>query len=255
MRLIQPPVPRSKTWPVRWNRSALCKDLRMRDPNWAEQLTAWSSLAMAAFSAVVAVFAYVAWRTARAALEASRLSSDAARASADAARAANEQTRLDGKAQTRPYVWVEIVPGMAGQRTFDLRIKNTGRSTARLLRLEFDSWPDPADDVASAVRDLFETPRTLPPGCSIRAMWRLEGNFTDGTTEAGLPKSGSIGVSYRGDDPDEPDYVETFDVMIERAGLWPVGETGPNPDGLPSDARKFYALGQALVRRVSELGR
>jgi len=29
----------------------------MRDPNWAEQLTAWSSLAMAVFSAAVAVFA------------------------------------------------------------------------------------------------------------------------------------------------------------------------------------------------------
>lgn len=227
----------------------------MTDPNWAEQVAAWSSLAMAVFSAVVAVFAYVAWRTAKATLEASRLSSDAARASAEAARAANEQARLDSKAQTRPYVWVEVVPGLAGTETYDLRIKNAGRSAARVVRLEFDNWPDPADDVASAVRALFETPRTLPPGCSIRTMWRLEGNFTDGSTEAGLPKNGSIGVAYRGDDPDEPDYVDMFDVMIERAGLWPVGESGPNPDGLPKDARKFYALGQTLVRRVSELGR
>jgi hypothetical protein len=43
--------------------------------------------------------------------------------------------------------------------------------------------------------------------------------------------------------------------MIDKAGLWPVGESGPLPDGLQGDARKFYLLGQALVRRVSELGR
>ena len=227
----------------------------MTDPNWAEQVAAWSSLAMAVFSAAVAVFAYVAWQTAKATLEASRMSSEAGRASAEAARAANEQARFDSKAQTRPYVWVEVVPGLAGTETYDLRIKNTGRSAARCVRLEFDNWPDPADDVATAVRELFETPRTLPPGCSIRTMWRLEGDFTDGTTEAGLPKSGSIGVSYRGDDPTEPDYLDAFEVMIERAGLWPVGESGPRPDGLSGDTHKLYVLGQALVRRVSELGR
>ena len=42
----------------------------MTDPNWAEQVAAWSSLAMAVFSAAVAVFAYVAWQTAKATLEA-----------------------------------------------------------------------------------------------------------------------------------------------------------------------------------------
>jgi hypothetical protein len=227
----------------------------MTDPNWAEQVAAWSSLAMAVFSAAVAVFAFVAWRTAKATLEASRMSSEAGRASAEAARAANEQARFDSVAQTRPYVWVEVVPGLAGPGTYDLRVKNTGRSAARGVRLEFDRWPDPADDVAKAVRELFETPRTLPPECSIRTMWRLEGNFTDGTTEAGLPKSGSISVSYRGDDPAEPDYLDAFDVMIDRAGLWPVGESGPRPDGLSGDARKFYVLGQTLVQQVSELGR
>ena len=210
---------------------------------------------MAVFSAAVAVFAYVAWQTAKATLEASRMSSEAGRASAEAARAANEQARVDSVAQTRPYVWLEVVPGLAGTGTYDLRIKNTGRSAARYVRLEFDNWPDPADDVATAVRELFETPRTLPPGCSIRTMWRLEGDFTDGTSEVGLPKRGSIGVSYRGDDPTEPDYLDSFDVMIDRAGLWPVGESGPTPDGLSGDARKFYVLGQALVQRVSELGR
>jgi len=86
-------------------------------------------------------------------------------------------------------------------------------------------------------------------------MWRLTGNFTDGTTEAGLPGRGRIAVSYTSEDPSKPHYRDEFDVMTSQSGLWPVGEDGPTPDGLHGDARKFYVLGQALVRRVSELGR
>ena len=102
---------------------------------------------------------------------------------------------------------------------------------------------------------MFVTSRTLPPRCSIRAMWRLEGKFTDGTNEAGLGREGQIIVDYTSDDPQTPAYSDRFDVMIDKAGLWPVGESGPNPDGLQGEAKKFYVLGQALVRRVSELGR
>ena len=66
--------------------------------------------------------------------------SDAARTSADAARTANEQAKLDSIEQTRPYVYVEVVPGLAGSRSWDVRIRNSGRSAARNLRLEYDSW-------------------------------------------------------------------------------------------------------------------
>ena len=188
-------------------------------------------------------------------LEASRLSSEAARDSAEAARAANEQACVDSKVQTRPLVWVEILPGLAGSENYDVRIRNTGRSSARDVRLEFSAWPDAPDDVTAAIRTLFHTPRTLAPGAAVRSFWQLEGSFTDGTSVAGLPSSGSIYVTYRGDDPSEPRYHDTFEVMIERADLWPVGESGPTADGLTGDARKFYILGQAPVRRISELAR
>jgi hypothetical protein len=199
--------------------------------------------------------AVVAWRTAKAALTASKEASDAAKLSAVAAQAANEQARLDSIEQTRPYVFAEILPGLAGTTTWDLRITNTGRSAARSLTLDYDEWPSTPDDVAQAVQELFRAERTLPPGCRVRSMWRLEGNFTDGTTEAGLGRSGTITVSYTSDDPSQPGYSDSFDVMIDRAGLWPVGEQGPTADGLKGDARKFYLLGQALVRRVAELDR
>jgi hypothetical protein len=71
------------------------------------------------------------------------------------------------------------------------------------------------DDVATAVRQLFETQRTLPPDCHIRAMWRLEGNFTDGRTEAGLGKEGRITLSYTSD--------EAFRPSCDVQGRWLVG--------------------------------
>jgi len=230
--------------------------LPMTEPSWADQVSAWSNLAMAVFSALVGVFAYVAWRAANAALIALREASEAAMASAEAARAAMDQARLDSVVQTRPYVSVEVVPGLAGVSTYDLRITNTGKSAARHLTLRYDKWPEPADDVAGLLREFFDTPRTLPPGTSIRSMWRLEGAFTDGTTEVGMGTSGTIEVSYVSDDPSQlAPYSDQYEVMIDKAGLWPVGDQGPDAGDLEGDARRFYLLGQALVSRVAELKR
>lgn len=227
----------------------------MSDPSWADQLSAWSTFATAVLTFLVVVIALVGWRTAKATLEASREASRAATMSANAAREENEQARRDSIERTRPYVFVEVLPGLAGVTTWDLRVTNSGQSAARELVIHYDRWPEDLDDVATAVRDMFETPRTLPPRCSIRVIWRLEGNFTDGTIAAGLGREGQITVDYTSDDPESPKYSDRFDVMIDKAGLWPVGESGPTPDGLQGDAKKFYLLGQALVRRVTELGR
>lgn len=218
-------------------------------PTWTDEVAAWSTLATAVLTAALLVMAFLAWRAAHATLDASR------RASA-AAESANEQARLDSIEQTRPYVFAEISPSLSGVGNFDIRVSNVGKSAARQLVLDYNSWPVDPDDVAASVKELFSTPRTLPPGCSIRAMWRLEGKFSDGTTEAGLGKSGSISVSYTSDDPSEPNYRDEFDVMIENSGLWPVGESGPEPGAeMKGDARKFYRLGRALVRRVAEASR
>lgn len=218
------------------------------EPSWTEVLAAWSTLATAVFTALLVILAVIGWQTAKATLDASRQASAAAEA-------ANEQARLDSIEQTRPYVYVEVVPGLAGIETFDIRISNTGRSAARELTLDAEPWPDQLDDVGQAVRDLFRTPRTLPPGCSIRAFWRLAGQFADGSTQAGMGTATRVSVRYFGSDPSQVAYVDHFEAMVDNAGLWPVPEAGPNPDGLSGDARKFYVLGQAMIRRVGELGR
>ena len=227
----------------------------MTYPARTDDLVAWSALATALLTLALVLMAYFAWRTAKQTLGASRRASEAASAAAEAARAANDQARSDSIQQTRPYVFVEIVPSLSGSPMYDVRIANSGRSAARALLIEYDSWPTELDDVAKAVNALFGTRRTLPPGCSIRAFWRLEGDFTDGTTEAGLGRSGTITVRYGSDDSSAPEYTDSFDVMVDSSGLWPVPESGPNPDGVHGEALKFYRLGQALVRRVGELAR
>lgn len=178
------------------------------------------------------------------------------RATLNAAEESSDQAKLDSIAQTRPYIFVEIVPGLTGQAAYYVRIANVGRTSARAVTINFDSWPDQLDDVASPLKELFETPRTLPPGSRIRSIWRIDGNFTDGSTEAGMPISvGTAVVTYKSDDPSRPTYADIYELRTDKSGLWPVSEDGPTPDGVSGSSRKFYLLGQALVRRVGELGR
>jgi hypothetical protein len=122
-----------------------------------------------------------------------------------AAERANEQAQRDSAAQTRPYVDVEIVPGLSGIACYDLRITNTGKTPARNLTLRYDAWPERPDDIAQALAEMFETPRTLSPSSSFRCIWRLEATdnsrFDDGTHEAGMPSGpGTVTVCYSGDD-------------------------------------------------------
>jgi hypothetical protein len=225
------------------------------DPNWTDALTAIAATATAILTLAIVVMAVAAWRVGKKTLEASIAASTAATASADAARVANEQAKRDSIEQTRPFVYAELVPSLAGNPNWDVRIVNVGRSSARNLTLSFDNWPDEPDDVATSVRDLFDTPRTLPPSASIRAMWRLEGNFDDGTSEAGMGKSGTITVSYTSDDPTHPRYEDVFDVRVDNSGLWPVSAAGPTPSGMTGDALKFYRLAQVATRHLGDLNR
>ncbi|RRD36818.1 hypothetical protein EII31_03770 [Leucobacter sp. OH2974_COT-288] len=179
----------------------------------------------------------------------------ASKAASDAAAEANSQAKIDSIAQTRPYVYAEILPSLAGKGSFDLRITNVGKTAAKGLHVQFDSWPEELDDIAEKIKNLFETERTLPPGASIRTFWRLTGKFTDGTEEAGMPGEGTIHLFYGSEDPSMPQYEDQYEVLIYRSGLFPVAEDGPNPDRLSGNQRTFYLLGQAIARAVGNLSR
>lgn len=231
----------------------------MVNPTWADNLSAVSAAASALLTLGLVVLALVAWRTASDTLEESRKASLAAQKSAAAAEAANEQLRRDSAEQTRPYVFAEVLPGLAGSPTWDIRISNSGKSSARELTLKPTCWPDRHDMAIRSLRELCETPRTLPPGCSIRALWRVgnaaAGDSVDGPDGLGMPDRASILVSYRGDDTEGAQFEDQFDMNTHGSGLWPIPEDGPEASGLSADNRKFYLVAQALTRRVGELGR
>ncbi|MDR0283333.1 MAG: hypothetical protein LBI33_00355 [Propionibacteriaceae bacterium] len=223
-------------------------------------MSAISELVTAALTVLLVVAAFVAWRTAKQALNESQRASLAAAESAKAAQKANEQAQVDSVRQTRPYVFVELVPSLAGVGCFDIRIVNAGKSSAKHLRLTSDRWPDPMDQVAIAVKRLFDTPRTLPPRCSIRSFWRLtptgSPSFADGSTEVGMPaEATTIGVTYSDDDGNPRCYSDNYSLMLEDSGLWPAPGSGPDGVGLKGDVRKFYLLGQAIARHVAHIAR
>ena len=220
----------------------------MTQPHWTQILSAWSTFGTAIITVMLLVAAVWAGCTAVKTMEASQQASIAAME-------ANVQAKRDSIEQTRPYVFAELIPGLAGESTYDIRISNVGKSSARNLSLTFSNWPEKSDELIEEIRILFETSRTLPPSCSIRSMWRLEGNFSDGRKVVGAPTQGTIGVTYTSDDPSGPEYADEFQFDLKGMGMWPVSSGGPDPNGLEGQYKKFYKLGQTIARNIRDLSR
>ncbi|MDR1078626.1 MAG: hypothetical protein LBL55_08210 [Propionibacteriaceae bacterium] len=227
-------------------------------------ITDWITAISAAFTTLLTfalvIAAFVAWKTAKHTLEESRKASQAAIDSAKAAIAANEQARLDSIEQTRPYVFAELVPSLAGPGCFDIRIVNVGKSSARGLRFECDPYPREPDDIAQSVIELLGKPRTLPPGSSMRLYWRLTASdgayLNGGSTEHGMPGEATlVRVSYTDGSVPGRAYEDEFWMVPDDVGSAPAPEGGPNGDNVPEDLKQFYKLGQVLVRRVGEITR
>lgn len=215
----------------------------------ASKVSAIASVVSAIASAVIASLTYFAWRTAKQALRASQEASEAARE-------ANIQAKNDSIAQTRPYVYAEVVPGIMCERSLDLRIVNVGRTSARELTLEFVNRSEDAsdsnvlDEIEASVRRLFETARTLPPSCSIRTVWCELGEEASESSSCkpkpkGMPLDGSIRLKYRSDDGTE--YSDQFDVLFWQSGLSPVPEKGSDS----GSCHDFYVVAQAISRAIS----
>jgi len=226
----------------------------MVTPSVTDWITAVSSVVYTLLTAGLLLAAVKAWRTASDALRASQTASNAAAEAANAARQSNAQAALDSVQRTRPYVFVELLPGLQGTGCYDLRIANAGQSAARKLSLDCESWPSIEDNITASIKSLFARHRTLPPGCSIRAVWRIEDTNLE-KQSSGMPPDVAINVRYTSDDPSGPQYDDVFEVSVSTSGLWPVPEDGSDPELLSGPAQHFYLLGQALVRRVGELSR
>lgn len=175
------------------------------------------------------------------------------------------QMRRDSEAQTRPYVYAQVVPSLAGIGSWDLIVKNVGRSAARNLTAELSIWPQDDDIVTQPLRTMFSTPQTLPPGAQLRAYWLMEppagSKMIDPQSGKEVSYTGvkdpvTVTFSYRGDGPSAAGYQDEFDLDTARIGLTPVASSGPEPkESLEPKDKEIYKILGYIVSQLGELRR
>lgn len=161
----------------------------------------------------------------RASRDANELTRAAQRSAAEKEAAAAEQMLDDSRRTTRPYVWAEVRTSLAGNGSYDLTLRNTGRSPARGLIVTTE-WPNPGDEFTDDLRTVLTTPRDLPPGGSLRLMWRITGSPTSGESEMGMPEKCSITVSYGGDDRGYGTFKEDWNLDAHAVARGPSPQEG-----------------------------
>ncbi|MFB9164126.1 hypothetical protein [Arthrobacter psychrochitiniphilus] len=172
--------------------------------------------------------------------------------------------RKDSAAQTRPYVYPVLAPGLWGAPCWDLQIRNTGKTAARDLTIFLDGWPESDDLITLGLRRLFEKPQIVPPGVSIRVFWRT--GLPKGVKTATGPLSekvnGILGdatltFTYRGEDPAEPTYTDVYVLSVDHiAAITPMPTSGPDPtSSLGAEAKSIHKMLQRIVSGLGELKR
>ena len=125
-----------------------------------------------------------------------------------------EQVQREG----RPYLVLDVVPGLHGPGSWDLRIRNVGRTMAREVTVEVAGLTirDETDDISGYLLQYLETPREIAPGSGQRVMWRSEADPTTKQTEEGAPASAQAVAKYV--DWTGLPYQEPFDLSVDLYG-------------------------------------
>lgn len=122
----------------------------------------------------------------------------------------------DSTRQTRPYVNIDLAPGLHGNGFWDITIENVGRSIARNLRIDAGSLAarDADDHISEHLSAFLSRSQTLPPGARRRVMWRMEADT--GRTVAGADADVKVTATYNDDQGTA--YSDQFDVATEGYG-------------------------------------
>lgn len=182
-----------------------------------------------------------------------------------AALAAIRQLRMisrDSRDRTRPYVQLDVVPGLQGPGSWDLIIENRGASAAHDVRIDAGTL-EPVDDedhIVGALSVYLATPRTLVPGARRRLMWAF--NLPDRGIRAGVLEGRTVQVLYRDEQgmrrrrPSRP-FEDNFlleDVTSTAAGIYPAPTEGRTTNS--NDPLKNINLAvRSLSAHVGELRR
>jgi hypothetical protein len=118
-----------------------------------------------------------------------------------AALAAVRQLRMiqqDSRERTRPYVQLDVVPGLQGPGSWDLVVENRGASTALEVVIDAGEFTplDAKDHIAPVIGRYLLTPKTLVPGARRRVMWgyqlRRDVTHSDGSKESVLVREAGV---------------------------------------------------------------
>lgn len=136
----------------------------------------------------------------------------------------------DSDRQTRPYVTVDLAPGLHGSGHWDLTIENTGHSPARHVTIDAGALEprDDEDHISEKLSTYLRDPFTLHPGTRRRLMWRTEAR--EGRNEAGGSAHTDITVGYK--DDREVEFLDTFTISPGVYGpISPAPTKGPKLEG------------------------
>lgn len=116
-------------------------------------------------------------------------------------RAAARTESENSDSQTRPYVGVDITPGMASLPSFDIVIRNHGKTTARNIRIDLldgEFGVRPGDEMfGPAQARVFSVPFDLAPGAHRRLLWQVMASKAANRPEnIGAPDAGELGIAY-----------------------------------------------------------
>lgn len=190
------------------------------------------------------------------------------RRTAGQVRASAVREAQDSEARTRPYVSLDIVPGLAGRPTFDVVIANSGATTARNVRLRLADHDfakqSEHDEIGPALGELLASGFDLAPGARRRLLWRIpDDENTEPRGAVGAPISDVIRFTYAWDPRDgrPPRYYEDqlgYD-LTQYPLLTPAPSRGATAQGSPADQnlqlRNLIHALRAIADHVGELRR
>lgn len=160
-----------------------------------------------------------------------------------------EQAERDG----RPYLAIDVVPGLHGAGFWDLVIENTGRSVARAVKLEVPRWDaaDPDDHITEPLRRFLAATHTIGPGARRRVMWRMS---RDDIGVAGAPAVTTLAVAYQDETGGDLGESVTFDLET-LAPLAPSPTEGARKGAGGRDLANIDFALRALSSHIAELRR
>jgi hypothetical protein len=120
------------------------------------------------------------------------------------------------KEQARPYIVVDILPGLASVKLLDLVVTNIGKSPAFDLTITFDPTPERAGEVGQFTlkdaRILKEPTPMFAPGREFRMYF----DHSVDRYQSDLPMSFKVATKYRDSDNEWYTETATIDFDIHR---------------------------------------